>query len=66
MGRITEHFSNVKPVAIASAKLMEHHSSALTHQWMKSVEHWPKFQKKEAFAVLLDHLVTIRVRYVGG
>jgi len=26
-------------------------------QWMKSVEHWQRFQKKEVFAVLLDHLV---------
>jgi len=41
-------------------------SSVLTHQWMKSVEHWHRFQKKEAFGVLLGHLAMIKVRYADG
>lgn len=49
--RTTGRFSSAEPVVIASARLTEHHSSASMRQWMKSVEHWHKFRKKEAFAV---------------
>jgi len=65
MGRTTERFSRAEPAAIASAKLMELHFFGL-NTWMRSVEHWRRYLRKEAFTVLPGLLFTIKAQYAGG